>query len=145
MCLVDWNAIWKAEILLSRRARLNSGSFRDEIAERDHGIDDVPDTWSALQLQRIAARSDDSVLEIGPGMGRLTIPLARSARAVTVIDPSEGMLARLRERAEAAGVASLCTVAGAWRTPTRARARPPGTSGSSPSTACSPSPPCWAR
>lgn len=114
MGLVDWNAIWNAEIVLSRRMRLNAGSFWDYIAACDRGHDGFTDVLTTRQLERIAAGADDTVLEIGPGMGRLTIPLARSARAVTVIDPSAGMLARLRERCQAAGVTNLTMLTGAW-------------------------------
>ena len=114
MGLVDWNAVWNGEIHLSRRARLNSGRFWDEIAERDQGEDCFPDALTAEHLRRIGAQADETVLEIGPGMGRLTVPLAHAARAVTVIDPSAAMLRRLRARADEAGLTNLRTVQGAW-------------------------------
>ncbi len=114
MGLVDWNAVWNGEILLSRRARLNSGPFWDEIAERDQGESCFPEASTGQHLDRIAVRADETILEIGPGMGRLTVPLARAARAVTVVDPSAGMLRRLRTRADEEGLTNLRTVHGAW-------------------------------
>ena len=114
MGLVDWNAVWNGESLLSRRARLNSGRFWDEIAERDQGASCFPDELTEQHLRRIAAQADETVLEIGPGLGRLTVPLARAARAVTVVDPSAGMLRRLRARADEEGLTNVRTVHGAW-------------------------------
>lgn len=120
MGLVDWNAVWNGEILLSRRARLNAGGFWDEVAARDAGEACFPDACTDVHLRRIGATADDTVLEIGPGLGRLTIPLAQTARAVTAVDPSAGMLQRLRARADAQRITNLRTVHGAWEDVERA-------------------------
>lgn len=41
---------------------------------------------------------DDAVLEIGPGLGSLTIPLARVARRVVAVEIDSGLVTALRER-----------------------------------------------
>lgn len=44
---------------------------------------------------------DGSVLELGCGTGRVTLPLVRAGRTVTGIDSSQPMLEKLREKAQA--------------------------------------------
>src|SRR3989304_5104497 len=52
-------------------------------------------------LARIAAAADpaasDTVLEIGPGLGSLTRPLASAARRVVAVELDEAMLPALRQ------------------------------------------------
>ncbi len=48
-----------------------------------------------------------TVLEIGPGGGKWTVPLARSAKRLIVMDVSEGMLERTRLRCEAEGLQNV--------------------------------------
>lgn len=51
--------------------------------------------------------SGGRVIEVGPGTGRFTIPVARRAGRVTVADLSPGMLATARANIEQAGAAGL--------------------------------------
>lgn len=46
----------------------------------------------------------DSILDMGCGVGRHAVPLARLGFAVTGVDLSEGMLAEGRKAAQSAGV-----------------------------------------
>jgi ubiquinone/menaquinone biosynthesis C-methylase UbiE len=63
---------------------------------------DLVERWlEGLPLQ-VGAR----VLEVGPGAGHTAVALARRGLDVDAVDVSESMLARVRERAEAAGVAT---------------------------------------
>ena len=114
MGLVDWNTLWNNEILVTRRARLNRGDFWDGVATRDEGRASFPEELTQFQLGRIAVKPEETVLEIGPGLGRLTIPLARAAAAVTAVDPSAEMLERLRSRAAAENLTMLRTVHCGW-------------------------------
>jgi len=50
-------------------------------------------------------KPDYTILDIGAGTGRWTIPLAKSAARITAVDPSEAMLAILKQNAAASGVA----------------------------------------
>lgn len=52
----------------------------------------------------LADRADGPVLELAAGTGRLAVPLAMAGHPVTAIDIDEAMLARARERADAAGL-----------------------------------------
>ncbi len=50
-------------------------------------------------------KPDYTILDIGAGTGRWTIPLAKNAARITAVDPSEAMLTILKQNAAASGVA----------------------------------------
>jgi 16S rRNA (adenine1518-N6/adenine1519-N6)-dimethyltransferase len=52
-------------------------------------------------LRTIDPRTDESFLEIGPGAGALTLPLAARAREVVAVEIDSALASRLRERAPA--------------------------------------------
>jgi 16S rRNA (adenine1518-N6/adenine1519-N6)-dimethyltransferase len=52
-------------------------------------------------LRVIAPQADDVFLEIGPGAGALTLPLAARARQVVAVELDAALAARLREQAPA--------------------------------------------
>ena len=66
--------------------------FYDWENARTLGRRDVP-FWRHLALQ-----ADGTVLELGCGTGRISIPLGRAGIAVVGVDRSEAMLARARQR-----------------------------------------------
>jgi SAM-dependent methyltransferase len=59
--------------------------------------------------------SDSSVLDIGAGAGAFTIPLAKAARKVTVVEPSIGQIARLMRRAEREGLENIEVINKRWQ------------------------------
>lgn len=114
MALIDWNLVWNTEITVSDRQRLNQGSFWDAAIESGQKFDGFSESLTDFQIGRVALKPHEAVLEIGAGHGRLTIPLARTARSVTAVDPSTGMLSRLREGAEEAKVDNIRTLNRTW-------------------------------
>ena len=68
----------------------------------------------ALDALRSLARPDETWLDIGAGGGRYALPLALVAREVIALDPSEGMLAVLREEMAEHGIANVRVVPGRW-------------------------------
>lgn len=55
--------------------------------------------------RELAAQADGPVLDVGAGSGRVALGLARGGHDVTALDLDPLLLAALRERAEAAGLA----------------------------------------
>jgi SAM-dependent methyltransferase len=54
------------------------------------------------------------VLDIGAGPGTLAIPFARKVAHVTAVEPAEGMVSVLREKAEEFGVQNISIVQKRW-------------------------------
>ena len=52
-------------------------------------------------------KPNHSVLEVGPGTGNYTVPLARRCRRIVSVDPSPEMLRYLRERLSREGLANV--------------------------------------
>ncbi|HTX54860.1 MAG TPA: class I SAM-dependent methyltransferase, partial [Candidatus Baltobacteraceae bacterium] len=55
-----------------------------------------------------------TVLDVGAGVGALTIPLARRVQSVTALDPSSTMLDALRENLKKARLRNVTTLHGKW-------------------------------
>jgi ubiquinone/menaquinone biosynthesis C-methylase UbiE len=70
---------------------------------------------TAVTLQRIGLEPGQRVLEIGPGPGRLLIPASRMVLPdgqVVGIDIQAGMIERLQQRAQRAGITNLIGLVG---------------------------------
>ena len=59
-------------------------------------------------------RSEQTLIDVGGGAGRLALPLALRCRRVTVVEPSESMRSELREGMAEAGIDNLTTVDSTW-------------------------------
>jgi 16S rRNA (adenine1518-N6/adenine1519-N6)-dimethyltransferase len=62
---------------------------------------------AAAIVARAGLRPEDAVVEIGPGLGALTIPLARAAAAVVAIEKDAALAAALADRLAAAGIGNV--------------------------------------
>ncbi|MBI4735085.1 MAG: class I SAM-dependent methyltransferase [candidate division NC10 bacterium] len=75
-------------------------------------ISDFPaQTLKALEPVLVGCRS---VLDVGAGVGALTLPLARSVEAVTAMEPSPTMLEALRENLAHAHLRNVTCIPAAW-------------------------------
>ncbi|MBI2562184.1 MAG: class I SAM-dependent methyltransferase [candidate division NC10 bacterium] len=98
-----------------------SGSERDELFWTSRRarwfnqavqISDFPaQTLKALEPVLVGCRS---VLDVGAGVGALTLPLARSVEAVTAMEPSPAMLEALRENLAHAHLRNVTCIPAAW-------------------------------
>jgi protein-L-isoaspartate O-methyltransferase len=61
------------------------------------------------QVNALPLRSDDTLLDVGCGPGRLSVPLAQRVKSVTSLDVSEEVLKYCKRNAEAAGLTNLTT------------------------------------
>jgi SAM-dependent methyltransferase len=68
----------------------------------------------ALEVLRSLARPDETWLDIGAGGGRYALPLARHARSVIAVEPSEGMRSVLREGIAEHGISNVDIVPACW-------------------------------
>lgn len=71
---------------------------------------------AATIQEALRLRAEDVLIDLGAGTGALALPLARACRRVYAVDPSPAMLARLAEKARAAGLANVSACAGGFLT-----------------------------
>ena len=117
MSAIDWGRLWRE---LASRDLMGDAKGEEEMVERwrrmarrlDAGDAAKPDTLLDFLLQKLTPEM--TVLDIGAGIGRWTLPIARAVRHVTAIEPLSGMREILRERAAGQGVRNLSLVAAPW-------------------------------
>jgi len=63
-------------------------------------------------------RPSDTLLDIGAGAGRFTLPLARSVKQVTALDHAQPMLALIQQKMNREGIENITLVEDAWETAT---------------------------
>jgi SAM-dependent methyltransferase len=68
----------------------------------------------ALDILRSLARPGETWLDVGAGGGRLTLPLALATKEVIAVEPSDGMLAVLREGMAEHGIENVRIVQERW-------------------------------
>ncbi|MBF8266921.1 MAG: SAM-dependent methyltransferase [Dehalococcoidia bacterium] len=117
---VDWVGLWRELSERLRRPEVAGEERRaDRWRERAQGFD--------AAVKRKKERSDplldfvvgrlhqgDTALDIGAGTGSFAIPMARVARRVTAVEPSQSMAAILRENAAAQGLVNIDLVEARW-------------------------------
>ena len=70
----------------------------------------------ALNVIAELVTADSTVLDVGGGAGRYALPLALRSRSVTVVEPSESMLAQLCEATTEAGLSNVEAILSDWET-----------------------------
>lgn len=109
--IIDWNELWKAIHVASPERNFVLGdpaATWDKRAAAYHRISHGETEATKRDPGFIDLRPGDTVLDMGAGTGRLTVPLAGRAAHVTALDPSGGMFGILRKRMEEAGYHNYC-------------------------------------
>lgn len=77
---------------------------------------DDPHRTGDILVDRLAQEVDSTktVMDVGGGAGRLALPLALHSSHVTVVEPSESMVAALRESASEAGIENVSVTEETW-------------------------------
>ena len=112
--LLSWSTLWKMYLLCTPRIVLTKASFWDEIADIEEESKHQVSELTVKQLRKIPVDPESTVLEIGPGTGRLTIPLAKAARKVTVVESSREMISHLMANAKRNQVDNIVFVNKRW-------------------------------
>jgi SAM-dependent methyltransferase len=89
------------------RKRARSSGYTEEKRRRDRD-----DPLMRFVLGRL--EDDDTVLDVGAGIGRWSIPMARRCRKVTALDKLEAMLEILRENTSREKVGNIEALQGDW-------------------------------
>jgi SAM-dependent methyltransferase len=109
----DWLTLWKelSEAFLDPGPEADEG-MANRFRTQRHAKAARPDELLDVVVARTGAGA--SVLDVGAGTGRWTIPLARKARRVTALEPSPAMREMLRAAVTDAGLGNVGVVAGGW-------------------------------
>ena len=87
----------------------------DQSADMYNQIAKMEKVYTLNQINAFDTAKTDTVLDIGCGPGRITVPMAQRARSVTSIDSSERMLRHCRRNAEEAGLTNVNARLLDWR------------------------------
>src|SRR3954470_24119758 len=113
---VDWAERWR-RLVQARQgsdapASAGGGNRWDQRAERfarmTQNLDPRADLFASTLIE--AVRPTDSVLDVGAGAGRYTMPIAPHVARVTAVEPSGGMRAQLEQQLAARGYANVTVV-----------------------------------
>ena len=120
--LTDWNSLWRELVEIkakSRECKFGKGAkadiWADRAAEFKEGVARRwvrPDSSRDFILSQID--SNATVLDIGAGTGSWSILLARRAQHVTAVEPSESMIAVMRESLNEEKITNVSIAQGSW-------------------------------
>ena len=115
--IINWNELWKA--MRSGHQRRGDrgedmGSRWDKRAKKFNESVMQYSERTARQIAKLELKPEYTVLDVGAGTGRLTIPIAKQVKSVTAVDPSKGMLACLQENVEKEGITNVTSINKRW-------------------------------
>ena len=110
MTVVNWDEMWKAKLLSTYRVDLCQTSYWDKCAVGFNQKTTRMQNMTKNQLDRIPLQPEYTVLDIGAGTGRLTIPIAKQVKQVTALEPSEMMLCLLKSNAEKENIQNIVPI-----------------------------------
>lgn len=122
----EWNKQWKLFMAYWKKmVRLNAAmretleaaaTSGDEYAEKCNEAilraDNIEQ--SRLQVSLMSLEPDETVLDIGAGVGRLSIAVAKTAKHVTAVEPSVKMVSYLKKNMQKANVANITILNKRW-------------------------------
>ena len=115
----DWAALWR-ELASHDIQASDAGAaqmverWRGVARRLDGGGKQDPDPLLDHVVSRLTPEM--TVLDVGAGIGRWALPIARRVRRVTAVEPLPGMRQVLVERAAAQGIANLDVIDSPWLT-----------------------------
>lgn len=113
--MTDWGELWRTLATAERSA----GDGEAQMVNRWQAVAARLDSGSGYpdpMLDFLLSRLDPSwtLLDVGAGVGRWAVPLAKRVRSVTAVEPSTAMREMLERRARDNGLGNLATVGAAW-------------------------------
>jgi SAM-dependent methyltransferase len=117
MTLTTWVALWRELASIDIQASDEGAAqmverWRGVARKLDGGGKQDPDPLLGHILGRLTPET--TVLDVGAGIGRWTLPMARRVRRVTAVEPLQGMRQVLVERAAAQGITNLDVLDVPW-------------------------------
>src|SRR5436190_19515882 len=117
---IDWPARWRQ--MVEAREAAGPGGFgaggsrwegrAERFARLTRALD--PDTDPFVRVLTAALHPTDTVLDVGAGAGRYSLPIASMVRRLTAVEPSAGMRASFAEELERRGITNVDIVGDSW-------------------------------
>jgi SAM-dependent methyltransferase len=110
MAEIDWLKLW-SELVKDNyqpKAAQKMVRYRQHARKRTERPDPLLDFILSM------ADSQDTVIDVGPGSGRWTIPLARKVKKVTAVEPTPEMAEILVENLQSAALKNVTVVSQTW-------------------------------
>jgi len=116
---IDWNEIWEEQYQkhMESNCEVECANIweKKEAAKRFWNMSQENNAGRILKtIKDLGISPNSRVLDVGAGPGTLAIPLAKKVAHVTAVEPSEGMLAVLKDQAEKEQIDNVFCVQKRW-------------------------------
>jgi protein-L-isoaspartate O-methyltransferase len=91
LALINWGELWKDKLQNTKRNELSTTGYWDKRATSFNENMTNMQELTKTQLNVMQLTPQYTVLDVGAGTGRLTIPIAKRAKQVTAVEPSKKM------------------------------------------------------
>ena len=111
---IDWEGMWRKSLEESSWGqRAGKPEYWDERVNQFEGVIKQSNR-EAMIMSKLEIEPDYMVLDIGAGPGTVAIPLAKTVKGVTAVEPSKGMLARLKGNASKHNLTNIAYIDKKW-------------------------------
>ena len=108
--IIDWNEIWK---LAHSSIPPVSDPWKDRAERFDKHIHTLSRDTNEM-VTKLNCKPTDTVLDIGAGTGRFSIPISKQAASVTAIEPSATMRKILGQKVVEQNISNMVTIPLPW-------------------------------
>lgn len=115
--IINWNELWKvyhASSPSTAKRDRDPGAVWDKRASTYARMTDDAHKVAAREAGMMGLHPSDTVLDVGAGNGRLTVPIAAKVAHVTALDASGAMLGLLSENMHRAGQSNFSVIMKRW-------------------------------
>lgn len=113
--IVNWEAISKLNPMnFSKDSEKQQEQFWGQFSKMYDGMSRLEEKFTQKQVDQMILDPEDTVVDIGCGPGRLTIPIAKKVKSVTAVDVSSNMLEECMKNAKREGVSNIRTIKTNW-------------------------------
>ncbi len=111
---LDFAAMYREHVRRSSRRPKPAAAWDKRSEEAARMCADPNDPYVLAFIARMRTEGAESLLDVGCGPGTICLPLARRFKKIAALDYSAGMLAVLRQRAEAEGANHIQYLQRSW-------------------------------
>ena len=115
--VIDYNELWKLSARSRHTARDRDkihGDLWDGLADHyDRSVKKNPQN-TVRDLMQLDLNPDYTVLDIGAGNGRLSVPVAQEVKWITAVEPSSLMIRYLEKNMDGSGLENFNCINSSW-------------------------------